>query len=363
MTHRRSILAASVALAALGATDATAHAANYEPINAKGFKLVKHGFGKVSYGRVAAVARRNKPVSVATVVNDANRKTRSLSGAHAVRGVAGVAGGFRWTSGDDKVSYWTPQGITGSADASSNGIVGGHHVLLASWYSSNGGGVRVSFVNTDRLASARYRHVLLVTPRSDGGYGRVQVHAGGIAWYGHFLYVADTHHGMRVFDTNRMMLVPKSGRATSGNYKYILPQVGHYESTGKKLTYSYVAIDRAGNAPRILAGEYRNKKAGGRLVTWYINSRTGLLSKARAAYGVRSPRSNMQGALQVNGRYFTSESHGGAHGILAYGRPIDPVRTRTWGYHPEDLTYSPQTNRLYTLTEGRGDRVVFGIGL
>lgn len=363
MKHRRSILAASVALAALGATDATAHAASYEPFNVTKFKLTKHGLGRAAYGRVAAVARNNPRVSVKRVVQDGNRKVRSLSGAHAVSGVPGVTGGFRWNSGDDNVSYWIPQGITGSADATDNGFVGGHRVLLASWYSTNGKGVRVSFVKSDSLSKATYRHVLLVTPRSNGSYGLVGIHAGGIAWYKHFLYVADTYHGVRVFDTNRLLSVPKGRRGASLSYKYILPQVGHYELSGKKMHFSYVAIDREGSAPRILAGEYRDRKAGGRLVTWYLNPKTGLLAKSGAAYGVRSPRTNMQGGLQLNGRYYTSESHGGAHGILAYGRPIDPVRTRTWAYHPEDLTYSRFTNRLYSLTEARGDRVVFGVGL
>ena len=80
---------------------------------------------------MAAVARTHPRVSVKHVVEDGNRKVRSLSGAHAVSGVPGVTGGFRWNSGDDNVSYWVPQGLTGAADASDNGFVGGHRVLLA----------------------------------------------------------------------------------------------------------------------------------------------------------------------------------------------------------------------------------------
>ena len=362
MSHRRSLLALVVAAASLGGA-ASAQARGYEPIDARGFTLAKHGLGKAAYNRVAAVARNNPRVSAKHVIEDGNRKVRSLSGAHAVSGVPGVVGGFRWNSGDDDVSYWTPQGITGSADATNDGFVGGHRVLLASWYSSNGKGVRISFVRSDSLASARYRHVLLVTPRGNGTYGLVKIHAGGIAWYKHFLYVADTYHGVRVFDTNRLLYVPKARRGASLNYKYVLPQVGHYESTGKSMHFSFVAIDRSGSAPRLQAGEYRDGKAGGRIISWYLSPKTGLLTRARAAYGVRSPRTNMQGALQLNGRDYSSESHGGAHGILASGRPNGPVSTRTWAYHPEDLTYSRFTNRLYSLTEGRGDRVVFGIGL
>ena len=176
--------------------------------------------------------------------------------------------------------------------------------------------------------------------------------------------MADTYHGVRVFDTNRLMRVRKSGLAAAQGYKYLLPQVGNYRSSGKRtFHFSFVAIDRSGSAPRLLAGAYRNGKTGAPLVSWYLNPKTGLLARARAAYGVHAPRANVQGGLQLNGRYFTSESHGGSHGILAYGKPNQPVGTRTWAYHPEDLTYSRFTNRLYSLTEGRGDRVVFGIGL
>ena len=47
---------------------------------------------------------------------------------------SGVSQAFGWNSGDQNVDYWIPQGLTGSADASASGLVGGREVVLASWY-------------------------------------------------------------------------------------------------------------------------------------------------------------------------------------------------------------------------------------
>ena len=67
-----------------------------------------------------------------------------------------------------------------------------------SWYSKRGEGARVSFVHAGPGAPSGYRHVLLVRPSAGGGFALVKVHAGGIAWAGRLLYVADTRHGIRV---------------------------------------------------------------------------------------------------------------------------------------------------------------------
>jgi hypothetical protein len=70
----------------------------------------------------------------------------------------------------------------------------------------------VSFVDYARPVRPRYRHVLLVEPYRDRAgnpsFRAVPVHAGGIAWYGHYLYVADTYAGFRVFDTRHRGVLP-----------------------------------------------------------------------------------------------------------------------------------------------------------
>jgi hypothetical protein len=102
---------------------------------------------------------------------------------------------------------WYPQGITTSADAGADGQYEGKTVILTSWYYSGSGdnkGVRVSFVDYANPSAPRYRHVLLVEPYTDAtgspNFRAVPMPAGGIVWYGHYLYVADTRGGFRVFD-------------------------------------------------------------------------------------------------------------------------------------------------------------------
>ena len=53
---------------------------------------------------IADLAKTMKPATVAAVMRDANRQTRTLGGTRALRGVANVANGFRWSAGDDKIS-------------------------------------------------------------------------------------------------------------------------------------------------------------------------------------------------------------------------------------------------------------------
>jgi hypothetical protein len=97
---------------------------------------------------------------------------------------------------------WYPQGITTSADASADGQDEGKTVIRTSWYYSGSGdnkGVRVSFVDYANPSAPRYRHVLLVEPYTDAtgnpNFRAVPMPAGGIVWYGHYLYVADTWGG------------------------------------------------------------------------------------------------------------------------------------------------------------------------
>ena len=70
-------------------------------------------------------------------------------------------------------------------------------------------GVRISIVDME-TDPPQYRHVLLIEPHraANGALSQGQaeydgvnpdaLHAGGLVWYGPYLYVADTHEGMRV---------------------------------------------------------------------------------------------------------------------------------------------------------------------
>jgi hypothetical protein len=354
---RRPLLLAAL-VAGLLALPASASAAGFEPLSAKaarGFTLKKHGLGPVSYRHVNELQKTYPAASLGDVLGDVNRPTTGAGASGPLSRLGGrLSSGFGWVPGDNAVSYWVPQGITGQGNAE-----------IVSWYSNDGRGVRFSFVNL--AAGPRYRHVLAVRPTGGSGYARVPIHAGGIAWLGHYLYVVDTKHGLRVFDTDRMLRVKKAQSQQAGGYKYLLPQVGAYNSTGSHLIYSYVSADRhqlrPGQAgpvqpPTLIVGEYRKSK-GARILTWPVNGATNLIASRPASGGWRAPVDRIQGATTLHGQVLGSSSRKG--GYLYVGRPGKATRRYGWGRLPEDLYFRDATQELFSLTEGRGARTVFAV--
>lgn len=98
-------------------------------------------------------------------------------------------------------------------------------------------------------------------------------------------------------------------------------------------------------------------------MTWRLSSATNRLASSRAIRAVRAPATNVQGALTLHGRYYTSSSHGSRNGTLASGVPGGRVSTRPWIVGAEDLTCSSHSGRLYGLSEHPGMRSVFGVRL
>ena len=354
---RNRTLAITFALLGLALLPAGASAAGYTTTPAGPFKLQRTGIGTKWYQRVDQLQQTYPRVGLGAVLADANRPRSAFTSPdnvlpgspHPAAGVRG-AFGYGWNKGDNDVDYWTPQGITGSVDA--NGNPGVHAV---SWYREGDAGVRVSFVNEARNA---YRHALLVRPTGGSKFASVGIHAGGIAWFGKFLYVADTGVGVRVFDTERIMHVPKKRLGATGNYEYLLPQVGYYRSVGAKLTYSFIALDRQNpRNPSLLAGEYR-KSPGARIVRWRIDPASGLIARGQAVKAYVSPFKQLQGAIAYKGRILGSSS-AGPRGYLYVGKVGKTAKRLPWGRFPEDL-YSTGTS-IFSLTEQKGERVVFGV--
>ena len=113
----------------------------------------------------------------------------------------------------------------------------------------------------------------------------MQSHAGGIAWVGDYLYVAETDGGLRVFDMRHLLQVPNPDDALG--YAFILPQVGLYK-TEPGLRFSFVALDRT-NGPALVTGEYKQGAAGGRIVRWPLGA-DNLPDAARPRRRSRRPR-------------------------------------------------------------------------
>jgi hypothetical protein len=178
------------------------------PLAAEHFRLQVRDYNPVIADLDAVLSK----ASVATVVESANRTGASCS-PH-----PNAVAAFCWQSGDDSTTAWYPQGITTSVDASPDGEYEGKTVVLTSWYYRGSGtnkGGRVSFVNYAHPSAPPYRHVLLVEPYTDAtghpNFRAVPVHAGGMFWYGYYLYVADTWGGFRVFDTRHIWQVSTGG--------------------------------------------------------------------------------------------------------------------------------------------------------
>jgi len=328
-----------------------AHAPPFAPVPSGGFALTRKGIGQREYMLVDQLAQAFPPATFTEVLADADLRAARLTGL-----LGGRADGYRWAREDDETPDWYPQGITGSSDADPRGLVCGRAVHAVSWYSKRGRGARVSFV--DARPEPRYLHVLLVRPTGSERFELVKLHAGGIAWLGDLLYVADSsRHGLRVFDTRLVLSVPRSRRADAHGHRYMLPEVGCYRSTGDHLAYSFLSLDRA--ARSLLVGEYR-QAPGGRIVRWPVDLDSGLLAASSPTEACVSPVDRLQGATTVGGVVLASSSRMG--GRLYVGRP--GARTRKhfwWPYLPEDLYQTP--GELYSLTEAPGRRMVFGVAL
>lgn len=336
--------------------------------------------------------------------------------------------GFEWDSGDQAVQYWVPQGMTHGSVVTTTTT----SIALVSWFyktqaqlpqqdpnppsppynngDSDGGGkgARISIVNLSQTISnmnAGYRHVLLVEPTGTGKYKPVANHAGGLVWYGNYLYLADTAYGIRVFDLANIRQVQtdnvcsteigKIGTAWCAyGYKYVIPQISFYiQSTddGIPLKYtisnkctskfSWLGKDATKNPPEIVSGEWcddgksdswcSNDPAnahgmGGRLFRWSVDPATSKIA-ANTSSGTTKPngvllmnKRNVQGAAPVIGApseyYLSSSRRDGELYRVSLTTPWVAYRQNDneWVWYPEGMHASMTgSHNLWTATEGR----------
>jgi hypothetical protein len=377
---RRAVLAAASAAAVLVATTALAPPAQAATaLTSTNFRLKASAYSSVIAGLDAALPN----VSVADVVDDANRTATSCTA-----GASNRLASFCWDSGDNGVTYWIPQGITTSADAYDAGTYEDRMVILVSWYydGSPDKGVRISFVDYANPSAPVYRHALLVEPYTNSGnpdFRPVPIHAGGMFWYGYYLYVADTNNGFRVFDLRHIWQVTTGneslvGRQSNGtyqayNYKYVVPQAFTYARSSAggypNLTYSFASLDRTSTPDSVVVGEYAYPGTGTRLVRFGIDYTNRMLrtdadgyARATEAYDVSV--TSMQGATAIGGKYYLSTSDGDSNkGDLATFTPGGSVvmRTDTLPIGPEDVSYWDSRDQLWSVTEYAGSRSVFAV--
>ncbi|NUP05379.1 MAG: hypothetical protein HOW73_04890 [Polyangiaceae bacterium] len=330
-----------------------------------------------------------EPATIADVLADLNREPDVVSPGSVPGDPPGVSFAFRWEASENANETWIPQGITGSPDASATGLVEGRRLVMVSFYfdeeidpNAAPKGVRVALVDVTNPDAPAYRFLLLVEPVAGPTWASVRIHAGGIAWVGDYLYVADTFAGVRVFDMRRIFLADTSENvigcdATSckaGLYKYALPQVGaftRWSACDPAPRYSFVALDRSEDPPRLVTGEYCaatacNGPLDGRVLRHAIDPATGLLAggdRTFATDAYYAGERQIQGAVSSGDTFFFSSSEpAGSAGIL-YRAKVGERAAVDWIDTPEDMMIDTTTNEIFSLSEGYDARYVFAADL
>lgn len=309
-------------------------------------------------------------VGLRAVLADLNRRaSRTLAPGWAVHRA------YTWDAADRRDQRWWPQGISTSADAS--GIEGGEAVegrrlVVVSWYAKDGQGSRVTVLDLD---SRRYRHVLLVEPVQRAGRVVLKplvAHVGGLVWHGPYLHLAATARGMHTCHIDDLLRVPNAGLVETFGYRYVLPVRFSYRAgaaTGlERLRYSFLSIDRGATPPELVAGEYGSRTRTRRLARFSIDPTTGLLAVGED--GASRPLAldedgvtRAQGAALAAGRWYVTASTGPwVPGSVYVGRP-GAFRRYRWAtpMGPEDLTWWPSTDLLWSVTEHPRRRWVYAM--
>ncbi|KLJ13784.1 hypothetical protein EMPG_11283 [Blastomyces silverae] len=375
-------------------------AAEFKNITVDDYKLKATGFSDVikDLDKVLPIK------SVKQVLANTNHKNPNSS-----PDVKNTLQAFTWedVDGYDDVNTrkWYPQGITTTTDATDTGDYEGDVATLISWHSDNYNdgrrGPRISFINMNKGAERAYRNVLLVRPTEGGSKPNFEalsgLHAGGIAWYGHFLYVVATTGGLLVFDMRHIYEVAiGDGIGRVGNEslltvvadflffsvffpnifhsRYVLPQVRAYKWQPKEgvknLHFSFVALDKTSNParsnahPSLVTGEWF-PSGPGRLTHWDLDESSHLLKVdgdniATASRAVQHSLTKIQGSVTINNKYFLTQS-GGSLWTFTWGDGQKEHKDVFSGV-PEDLSYQKGYG-LWAQMEPPGNRHVVALDL
>lgn len=328
-----------------------------------------------------------------------------------------------FSAGDNSAEEWIPQGITTTNDATG----GSTSKILVSWYDGCSTGTQGTDwgrpnqgcqdgPNTDEAADkgvrisvytphVGYRNVLLVEPffnSSDNpSFHATHMHAGGIALYGNFLYVADTRYGMRVFDTRKIFdlneqLNPtnrptntsdktKVGRHSnvwySHGYRWVWPAVGEWrrdgtghatdcQGVGFPMKFSYLSVDRA--ARYLLAGEYcpSDRSQPGRLARWQLGSQAATSPASGIANGwavdaFNLPIDHIQGGASVGGStVYLNASDGASNYGKLWRYQVSGTSLTSGAYVSaargcEDLSFDTWDQRIYSVSEYHDRRAIY----
>lgn len=243
----------------------------------------------------------------------------------ALKGMRNINARYCFDRTDSSVNNWFPQGVSQVSDAydaeawtDAKGRV--WKPLLVSWYRGEGRNTRSRITALAPREAGRdpvYSHIELVR---GARASNVPIHAGGVAWYGRYLYVVDTFAGIRVFDLSDIRSRPGGG--------YVLPETGIWRAkntsgttgacrgTNPRPRFSSVSIDRTSH--RFLVSEFcgdaSNHNRNGRVVAYRA---TGTLlgqltsgAQVRPAAALNLPVKHVQGVASDGNRYYLNRSYG-----------------------------------------------------
>ncbi|HWD06042.1 MAG TPA: hypothetical protein VG674_26725 [Amycolatopsis sp.] len=388
LTASRALLAAAVLVSAAVVASPPASAATAPtnlPAGQYTLSADYHQFDAVNSALISILGT----APVHTVMDNANHDRTALPSSFAP---AGLSGGFRFDSGDNSDCTNYPQGITTSRDAvgtANSGNYDGHQLVLVSWYTKSACDgdqtrSRITLVDWDATYPNKYRKILLVEPTGTASapdFKDIPIHAGGVSWYGDYLYVADTGHGMRVFDLRKILKTNTGGTAGqighqtgstyyAHNYAYVLPQVGTITSkttSGTNLVWSSISLDRVSKS--IVMAEYTCQSGctsypnrAPRAVRFpFTAGATTFAATTTASEALQLPWYNLNGVASHNSRWWFNSS---GQKKLYYWTPATGPTTHTWVSSGESLSYwedDTKADLLWSLQEGAGNRNVFAV--
>ena len=308
---------------------------------------------------------------LATVLDDLDQQGRRafLGGRFLGRAVHRAS---TWDAADRRDPNWWPQGVSTSADASDTEDVHGRRIVVVSWYAKDGQGSRITFLDLDTL---RYRHVLLVVPGLEDGVPTLQplkVHAGGIVWLGPYLHVAATARGVVTCRLDDLLRLPSGSDLDTLGYEYVLPVRFSYRAVTsegtERLRYSFLSVDRAADPMQLVVGEYGNLRQTRRLARYPLDPESLVLAAgddgATRPLGLDQEGAvRMQGATIARGTWYLTASTGHwVPGSIYVGSPGAWRRFR-WAtpIGPEDVTWWPSTDMLWSVTEHPRRRWVYAM--
>lgn len=290
--------------------------------------------------------------------------------------------GFIWNDEDENTGAWRPQGICGYSN-------GTNKYLIVSWYALTASykGSRISIIDINPISDTylHYRHILLVQPDVASSssytqlstYAPLDIHAGGIACYKNYLYIASTDLGLRVFDINKIIQVTdtnastKCGKDSNGNtyaftYLYVLPQIRYYKIEGGANPFSTVQINN--DSTELWTAQYYAQSTGktpqiygfpidenGTLKTTGIKSviPKNSLFKNNNAYGIQGIfRRGIGTWLSCTGMAVSNNS---TARLLHFVDGNVVGKTYNWPYGAESLYYDTDNDYLWSLTEFEPD--------